>query len=114
MSPKINSIPTIGAMPLSIATAEKSKSAFLEGTQARTNLYASGTCGIEYYEDSSRYFFVRNNSFQAFSSDKDFSELLFFGNGVFRGQKVTTNGLNYMQANTLSTGLGFDIFKIFE
>ena len=90
---------------------EKSKSAFLEGTQARTNLYASGTCGIEYYEDSSRYFFVRNNSFQAFSSDKDFSELLFFGNGVFRGQKVTTNGLNYMQANTLSTGLGFDIFK---
>lgn len=90
---------------------EKSKSAFLDGTQTRTNLYASGTCGIEYHKDSSRYFFVRNNSFQAFSSDKDFSELLFFGNGAFRGQKVTTNGLNYMQANTLSAGLGFDIFK---
>lgn len=90
---------------------EKSKSAFLDGTQARTNLYAFGTCGIEYYKDSSRHYFVRNNSFQAFSSDKEFSELLFFGNGVFRGQKVTTNGLNYMQANTLSAGLGFDIFK---
>ena len=90
---------------------EKGKSAFLDGGHARTNFYASSTWGAKYHKDSSRHFFVRNNSFQAFSSEKAFSELFFFGNSPFRGQKVSTNGLNYVQANTLSAGFGFNILN---
>ena len=91
--------------------SKSSKSAFLDGNHTRTNLYVSGVCGVEYHLDTARYFFVRNTGFQALSSDKDFSELMFFGNSPFRGQKVATNGLNYLQANTLSVGVGLDIFN---
>ena len=90
--------------------SEKSKSAFLNGNQLRTNLFASNDWGIEFYKDSKTHFFVRNNNFQAFSSEKDFSELFFFGNSPFRGQRIVTDGLNYVQANTLTTGFGFEVF----
>jgi hypothetical protein len=91
--------------------SEKSKNAFLDRSQSRTNLFASNDWGVEFYKDSNTHFFVRNNNFQAFSSEKDISELFFFGNSPFRGQKIVTDGLNYVQANTLTTGFGFDVFK---
>jgi hypothetical protein len=66
---------------------ESSKSAFLDGNHSRTNLYVSGMCGVEYHLDTARYFFVRNTGFQALSSDKDFSELMFFGNSPLGDKK---------------------------
>tara|TARA_B100001059_G_scaffold66522_1_gene63027 strand:- start:9796 stop:11001 length:1206 start_codon:yes stop_codon:yes gene_type:complete len=91
--------------------SEQGKSAFLDGNQLKTNLFASNKWGLEYQKDSNTYFFIRNKSLLAFSSDKDFSELLFFGNSPFRDKKVSTRGLNYFQANIFSAGYGFDIYR---
>ena len=91
--------------------SEQSKSAFLEGSQSKTNLFASNKWGVEYHKDANTYFYISNKSLLAFSSDKDFSELLFFGNSPFRGQKVSTSGLNYVQANIFSAGYGFEVYR---
>jgi hypothetical protein len=54
---------------------------------------------------------MRNRRFQVYSSEKDFSELLFFGNGPFRGQNVTTSSLNYLQANVTEGGYRYNLLN---
>ncbi len=84
--------------------SNQSKNAFLEGKSSKTSIFSDQSMGASYFNDSISGFFISNQSILAYRSNKDFSELLLFGNAPFRDKKVTSNPTNFIQSSTLALG----------
>ena len=84
----------------------EAKSTFLEAEKNRTNLYSNFQNRIDFKLDSSIGIFVSNQWQVGYYSEKQFSDLLLFGNAQFEGVNVSTDNLGFIQSNATKVGLG--------
>lgn len=87
--------------------SDLSKRTFLGRSQPKVNFFSSYGWNISYVKNTKIGFFLRNNRFQTYTSDKSFAELLLFGNGLFRGKEAFTHNLNFFQGSMYTGGVRY-------
>ncbi|PCJ65921.1 MAG: hypothetical protein COA58_07520 [Bacteroidetes bacterium] len=89
----------------------EAKQNFLDSKQTKTNLYTERGGYLEYKLDSTKSIYARYSSVNGFSSNKKFSEMLFFGNAAFEGEKVSSINTRYIRTASFSGGIAMNTLK---
>jgi hypothetical protein len=82
-----------------------SKQKFLDGNQDQAKLYSHLIAKGEYKLDSNYGVYVKYKQMVGFAMNKDFSEMLFFGNSAFKNKRVESKESEFTQATTVALGL---------
>jgi len=89
----------------------EAKQKFLDGNQVNTNLLAERSGYFEYKISSDKGVYAKYNNINAFKSNKEFSEMLFFGNAAFEDETVSSKNTRFTQATSFSGGVTFKSTK---
>ncbi|MGB0849641.1 MAG: hypothetical protein ACPGTP_00215 [Bacteroidia bacterium] len=81
-----------------------SKQRFLDKSNKNTRFFGQTRSKAEYKYSNALGIYAKQNIMTGFNANKDFSELLFFGNAPFAGKKVETNQLRYIQSSSYTLG----------
>lgn len=81
-----------------------SKQRFLDKSSNNTRFYGQIRTKGEYKYSDALGIYIKQNTMTGFNANKDFSEMLFFGNAPFAGQQVETDHLRYLQSSSYTLG----------
>ncbi len=85
--------------------SEQAKDKFLEKQTAKTNVLQNWSSKINYKLTDSLVLYLKHGTFVGYTSSKELTELLLFGNYNKKGEEVQANGFNWNRNTSFSVGI---------